>query len=72
MITVGSPGYSHTQDTPAKVWTVTHNLKRIVVADVFINHKGALEKILASTRVLDNNTITITFSEPRSGVVRVV
>lgn len=72
MINVGTPGYTHTQDTPSNVWTVQHNLKRMVIADVFIEHKGSLEKILASTRVVDNNTLTVTFSEPRVGVVRVI
>lgn len=72
MLNIGTPGYTHTQETPSAVWTVVHNLKRTVITDVFIHHKGVLEKIMASTKIVDNNTLTVTFSEPRTGVVRVI
>jgi hypothetical protein len=66
----GSPGpaggaiYTHTQSTPAAVWTVAHNLGRrpsIAVTD----HLGNV--LIADTQYLDANLAQITHSVPAIG-----
>jgi len=64
--------YTHTQTTPATEWTVTHDLDRYVVSDVFFDVGGTLEKILpASVRYIDSNNIKVFFTEPQIGKVKV-
>lgn len=67
---VGVPGsgagetYSHTQATPADVWTVPHNLDRrpsVVVTDLSGN------AVLSDFRYVDSNIIQITHGRPVAG-----
>lgn len=65
-------GHTHVQDVAASVWTVIHNLGREVISDVTIDIDGISHKILPYDVVnIDNNTLEITFTSPRTGKVRV-
>lgn len=65
-------GHLHEQTTPAATWTIVHNLGREVISDVMIDIGAEVHKVLpADQRIIDNNTLEITFSAPRTGRVRV-
>jgi hypothetical protein len=65
--------YVHTQGTASTSWTVQHNLNTLKpVIDVFVNHNSTLEKILPQRiEVINENTITVTFSTAFTGEARV-
>lgn len=61
------------QQTPSSVWTVEHNLNCKPIVEVIVENQGVLEKIYPETiKHIDDNTVAIIFSTPRSGVVRLV
>lgn len=60
----GDKTYVHVQNTPAAVWTVSHNLGKkstVVVVD------SADEVVYGEINYVDNNTITLTFVGAFSG-----
>lgn len=60
-------------DTPSTEWVFQHNLNRLVTSDVFIDKNGAKYKILPlSVEVVDLNQIKVTFSQPQTGLVKVM
>lgn len=65
--------YTHTQSTPSLSWTVNHNLNTPApVCDVFVDLDGVLTKILPKNiSVSNNNTLVVSWSSPRSGIVAV-
>jgi hypothetical protein len=66
LITIStSSKYEHTQSTAATVWTINHNLG--FIPNVYtINGSG--QEIEGKVTPVNTNTITITFSDPVSGV----
>lgn len=68
-------GYTHTQALPLQTWTVTHNLNLPggVAVDVMVSIDSVMTKILPQdVSIVDENTITITFTKPYGGVARLV
>ena len=67
-------GITHVQTEPATVWAVQHNLHtRTPVLDVLIAVGGELIKVMPKqVRMVDENTVEITWSYPTAGRVRVV
>jgi hypothetical protein len=67
----GIPVFHHTQATEAMTWTINHNLGHHPTHDVSVLTGGVLEKIypLRVTHV-DDNTLMLEFSIPRSGFAR--
>ena len=70
----GTPIGTFTQTTPDDVWTIVHNFGTVVNIDVVHDVDGNQETVfpLSITMSPDNNTTTVTFSEPVSGTARVV
>lgn len=65
--------YSHVQSVASTTWTVNHNLGRKPIFDVFVYNSGDLVKIIPqSIEYTDDNTIIITFSQNRTGIVNCV
>jgi hypothetical protein len=69
--------YTHTQSSASTTWVVEHNNgDTAIVSDAMVDdgpNAPAMEKILPASVVSTNdNTMTITFSTARTGVVRVV
>jgi hypothetical protein len=65
--------FNFVQSTPALAWTVSHNLGCKPVSDVIVTNAGDQEKILPlSVKHIDDNTLLIEFSVPRSGRARLV
>lgn len=66
---VRSTAVIYEQTTPSMEWVIVHNLGTLAPAiDIWIIDAGETIKILASTVVAtDANTVTLTFSSPRSG-----
>jgi hypothetical protein len=68
---VGQGGYTHTQQTPSTMWLVEHNLGRVPLLEVFVNHQGILQKIQPKSIEQQSGNITkIHFSVPMTGNVR--
>lgn len=55
-------------------WVVTHNFDTVTpVLDVWVVVSGATEKILAfDYTIVDENTVNVVFTSPKSGGVRIV
>lgn len=65
--------YSHVQSVASTTWTVNHNLGRKPIFDVFVYNSGDLVKIIPQfIEYTDDNTIIITFSQNRTGIVNCV
>lgn len=65
--------HRHTQTAESALWTITHNLGRYPVVDVFVSIDGQLRRIMPSeVTFIDNNMCTVAFSSPRSGFATVV
>ena len=60
------PKYTHAQTTPAEVWIVQHGLKTFPNVTVVDDNRNV---IIADIVYTDENTVTITFSEPMTGYV---
>ena len=63
------------QKTPQPLWQFTHNLGRLVAADVFLKdpEDGLWKKVIPQEIIpsADNNTIQIVFPEPLAGKVTI-
>ena len=57
--------YTHYQEVPSTVWTVVHNMEFVPGNELITDLDG--NEIEGVTRVIDLNTIEITFSEPIAG-----
>lgn len=70
---VGVYSHTHTQSAAASEWTIVHNLGTTApVVDVYVDHNGAVEKILpANVQVIDSTTVKVVFSSARSGYAAV-
>lgn len=67
------PIYVHTQTSPASTWTITHNLGCKPQFDLVLEVNGQNLKAYPEGAVhTDDNTLTLTFSTNRTGVVRVI
>jgi hypothetical protein len=67
--------YSYSQNTPATVWNVQHNLGKTPIIEVLINNpdSGHLEKAIpGEIKIITENLIRVTFSVAFSGKVRVI
>jgi hypothetical protein len=69
--------YRHTQSTAASTWTIAHNLGGnngfAPVVDVYINNSGTYSKIIPlETTIVDNNNLTVTFTNAETGFAVVV
>jgi hypothetical protein len=63
--------YHHVQNAAASTWTITHNLGIRPVHDVLVVEGGVSTKILPNNVThVNDNTLEITFSAPRTGEVR--
>lgn len=58
--------YVHTQNTPATVWNVAHNLGKKCAVQVTDNDGN---EIVANIKWTDNNNVIITFNSPTTGFV---
>lgn len=60
--------------SPSATWTIEHNFGVTVNADVFVEDGGVLQKSYPAEMTQDEerNVLTITWSEPRVGGVRVI
>ncbi len=64
-------GYTHTQETGATSWTITHNRNNSNVAGVtVINSAGNV--VVPDSVSIDVNTVTLTFSVAQSGKATLV
>lgn len=61
---ISDKNYLHDQVTPASIWTITHNLGKVPAVVVF---DSAGDQVMGDIDVVDNNTITITFSAAFAG-----
>lgn len=63
------PSYTHTQATAATTWTIVHGLSLTEPAvNVFIPVNGVDTAIIPKEiRVVDTNTVTISFSSAKAG-----
>ena len=54
-------------------WTISHKLNTYPVVDVYVTVDGTVQKVLPmSITYNDPMTVTVTFSEPRTGLATVV
>lgn len=61
------------QDTASDTWTINHGLNGKPTAAVFVNFEGKLQQILPAEVSYPSNTqVVIKFSQPFTGVVRLV
>jgi hypothetical protein len=61
----GGTGYTHTQMVANTVWTITHNLGYRPVPQAYDTGD---DQILGEVDHINSNMLTITFSDPVSGV----
>lgn len=66
--------FNHEQTVSSATWTIAHNLTTSATAvDVYVDITGTLTKILPLSVEADtDDQITVTFSSPRVGRVRVI
>ena len=62
-------GYNHTQNTPAMVWTITHNLGYFPSVQTW---NSAYDVFSGSVHHVSLNQLTVTFSTEQSGGARVI
>ncbi len=64
----------HEQTVPATEWVITHSLKTLApMVDVLIDTGSGLQKILPlDITAIDNATVKVTFSSPRTGKASVI
>lgn len=69
-----SQTYVHIQSVPSTIWTVNHNLStEYVSATVYIPDSGTYVQIIPyETRILNSNTVQITFTSSFSGRVVII
>lgn len=65
----GSPGYDHTQASPATTWIIAHNLGLRPSVQTF--SVGGVE-IIGAVQHLSFNTLTVTFAVAVAGTARLV
>ena len=70
-------GYLHTQSSPSATWVVDHHLGLVPAVSVYIpgirNGEEVVQVCLPSqVRVIDDNTVWIEFTSPRTGFARLV
>lgn len=71
---IRGPGrFVHVQDTASDNWVIVHNLNSNVIAtDAQTIHKGHNTKIIPkSVDIIDANTISVKWSLPRTGTIRI-
>jgi hypothetical protein len=61
----GPDKYTHSQTEPSTLWVIVHNMGFVPGNELTTNLDG--NEIEGVTRVIDNNTIEIQFSEPVAG-----
>jgi hypothetical protein len=62
--------WSFEQVTPADVWTITHGMDDMPVADISVNVNGVYMKAFPKSQTYpDNNTIVIEWTSPQTGYV---
>jgi len=63
----------HEQTVPATEWVITHKLNTLApIVDTMVDIGGGLQKILPlDVIVVDNSTLRVVFSSPRTGKVSV-
>lgn len=63
----------HDQTVPSTEWVITHKLNTLApIVDTMVEIGGGLQKILPlDVIVVDNATIRVVFSSPRTGKVSV-
>ena len=63
--------FDFVQATPSTTWTIVHNLGRLPTCDARIVLDGVKVKILpAEVEHIDENTVVIKFTDPRTGSAR--
>jgi len=72
MFISGMPVFTFVQATPATTWVISHNLGKPVIVDISSVFDGAVQKFMPYDIQMsaDNNTTTIFFTLPYSGVAR--
>jgi hypothetical protein len=70
---IGIRRYIHEQVISSTEWIVYHNLnKDVMVSDIFVDDEGSINKIIPlEVFPLDNNTLAVQWSNPRTGTIRV-
>lgn len=65
--------YTHFQTIADTTWTIDHNLGKKVINDVYIDLPGdGIQKVLpAAVEYVDDYTLIIRFSTPRTGRVKI-
>lgn len=64
--------FEHQQVTPSDTWVINHDLNRVPVVDVYIDVSGLLTRILPSITYDGTASVTITFSEPQTGIAALI
>jgi hypothetical protein len=65
----GSKSYTHTQTAPALVWTIDHNLNRLVYVVTYDTTNTEAE---GTTTLISSNQAIVTFSLPVAGTALVL
>lgn len=66
--------FQHVQYDASDTWEIVHNQFTMApIVDVYVNVDGNLTKIIPKdVEVIDQSTVRILFTTPRTGVVRIV
>lgn len=72
-MTVGIKVHQHRQTSAASSWVINHGLDHKPVCEVSINTDTGLQKILPLNFIHNSDSqLTIVFSEPQTGVARLI
>lgn len=62
--------FQYTQSAASTTWTIYHGFGKKPLIDININLNGVVQKAFPQSLVqVDENTVTITWSSPRTGYV---
>lgn len=65
--------YEHTQTVASATWTINHYLHDYPIIDVYVMDDGALQKVIPdAVTYVDENSCTVSFTEPHAGYATVV
>ena len=73
--------YDHTQAIADSIWTVTHNLGVNPSVQVIVDREETVDGVVTTSRIeiqpetvtiVDENTLTLTFDRPESGLAQIV
>jgi len=65
--------YTHEQQVASSSWGINHSLNTFPIVDVFVNQQSGLIKIIPEdVTYIDSMTCIVSFTQPTTGIAKVM